>query len=116
MWEAIDVENQLNELKLPIAADALKYKLDQAAKNNSTYLEFLGSLLDEEINARRERAFKTRSQLANLPFHKTLANFDFSFQPSINERQIRELANLNFLTEATNILLLGPPGVGNYAK
>ena len=47
-----------------------------------------------------------------LPFQRTLEQFDFAFQPSIDERTVRELANLAFVTEATNILLLGPPGVG----
>ena len=50
--------------------------------------------------------------MAHLPFHRTLEQFDFAFQPSIEERQVKELANLAFVAEATNILLLGPPGVG----
>ena len=47
--------------------------------------------------------------MAHLPFQRTLEQFDFAFQPSIDERQVRELANLAFVSEATNILLLGPP-------
>ena len=50
--------------------------------------------------------------MAHLPFQRTLEQFDFAFQPSIDERQVKELANLAFVSEATNILLLGPPGVG----
>ena len=50
--------------------------------------------------------------MGKLPFHRTLEDFDFSFQPSIDERQVKELATLAFVSEATNILLLGPPGVG----
>ena len=50
--------------------------------------------------------------MAHLPFHRTLEQFDFAFQPSIEERQVKELANLAFVAEATNILILGPPGVG----
>ena len=50
--------------------------------------------------------------MANLPFQRTLEQFDFGFQPSIDERLIKELANLTFVAEATNILLLDPPGVG----
>jgi DNA replication protein DnaC len=51
-------------------------------------------------------------QLAHLPFVKTFDQFDFSFQPSIDERQIRELRSLRFIHEASNVILLGPPGVG----
>ena len=51
--------------------------------------------------------------MAHLPFQRTLEQFDFTFQPSIDtERQVKELASLAFVAEATNILLLGPPGVG----
>ena len=62
--------------------------------------------------ARRERYLTTRTRMAHLPFRKTLEQFDFSFQPSIDERQVKELATLAFVAEATNLLLLGPPGVG----
>jgi DNA replication protein DnaC len=55
---------------------------------------------------------KTRLQLAHLPYVKTFEQFDFSFQPSIDERQIRELRTLRFVHEASNVILLGPPGVG----
>jgi DNA replication protein DnaC len=51
--------------------------------------------------------------VAHLPFLKTFDQFDFSFQPSIDERQIRELPSLRFIHEASNVILLGPPGVGN---
>ena len=50
--------------------------------------------------------------MAHLPFQRSLEQFDFSFQPSIDERRVGELANLAFVPEATNLLLLGPPGVG----
>jgi DNA replication protein DnaC len=50
--------------------------------------------------------------LAHLPFHRTLEQFDFAFQPSLDKRQVRELAALSFVSDASNLLLLGPPGVG----
>ena len=65
-----------------------------------------------EVAARRERYLSTRTKLAHLPFQRTLEQFDFAFQPSIDERHVRELAGLAFVAEASNILLLGPPGVG----
>jgi DNA replication protein DnaC len=53
-----------------------------------------------------------KTKLAHFPFAKTLDQFDFAFQPAINERQVRELASLSFIANAENVLLLGPPGVG----
>jgi DNA replication protein DnaC len=61
---------------------------------------------------RRQRYLKTRLQLAHLPYVKTFDQFDFAFQPSIDERQVRELRTLRFVHEASNVILLGPPGVG----
>ena len=69
-------------------------------------------LLGVEVAARRERYLATRTKVAHLPFQRTLDSFDFAFQPSIDERQVKELANLASVPEATNLLLLGPPGVG----
>jgi DNA replication protein DnaC len=54
--------------------------------------------------------------MAHLPYHKTLDTFDFGFQPSIDARQVRELATLQWVDAAANLVALGPPGVGNYAK
>ncbi|MDE0235150.1 MAG: IS21-like element helper ATPase IstB [bacterium] len=102
----------LETLGLKQAVEALDNSLDAAANKQLTYPEMLADLLGIEVSARRERYLTTRTRLAHLPFHRTLEQFDFSFQPSIDERQVRELTNLAFISEATNILLLGPPGVG----
>jgi DNA replication protein DnaC len=85
---------------------------EEAAKQEWTYLTFLDRLLDLEASARYERDVAMKTKLAHFPFIKTLDEFDFSFQPSISERHIRELATMRFLAHGENILLLGPPGVG----
>lgn len=77
-----------------------------------SYAEFLADLLGVETQARRERYLRTRTRLAHLPFQRTLEQFDFGFQPSIDERQVKELATLSFVATASNIILLGLPGVG----
>jgi DNA replication protein DnaC len=86
--------------------------LEQAAKKEPSYGDFLLEVLATESDARRQRYLKTRLQLAHLPYIKTFEQFDFGFQPSIDERQIRELRTLRFVHEASNVILLGPPGVG----
>ena len=102
----------LETLGLTQAATVLDSRLEVAAARQLTYLDFLADLLEAELLARRERYLKARIRLAHLPFHKTLDQFGFSFQPSIDERQIRELATMTFVANATNVLFLGPPGVG----
>jgi len=93
-------------------AAALDGVAQEAAKHSWTYLAFLGQLLDVEVSARSARDVAMKTKLAHFPFAKTLDQFDFAFQPSVNERQIRELATLRFIAHGENVLLLGPPGVG----
>ncbi len=102
----------LESLGLKQKVEVLDNTLDTAASKQLTYPEMLADLLGVEVSARRERYLSTRTKLAHLPFQRTLEQFDFGFQPSIDERMVRELAGLAFVAEAANILLLGPPGVG----
>jgi len=95
------------------AIDArLEGLLETASKNEPAYADFLLEVMNTEADARRQRYLKARLQLAHLPYIKTFDQFDFGFQPSIDERQIRELRTLRFVHEASNVILLGPPGVG----
>jgi DNA replication protein DnaC len=112
MLELERAREALEQLGLKEAAAVLDSRLDGASKRNPTYAGFLVDLLEAELRVRRDRYLKARTRLAHLPFHKTLDQFDFSFQPSIDERQVRELATLAFVHEAANLVLLGPPGVG----
>jgi DNA replication protein DnaC len=106
------VQAHLTRLKLPRMAACLDGVAEQAAKHDWTYLDFLDHLLATEVTARYERDVTMKTKLAHFPFVKTLDQFDFAFQPSIPERQIRELATLRFIAHGENVLLLGPPGVG----
>ncbi|MCC6444103.1 MAG: ATP-binding protein [Armatimonadetes bacterium] len=90
----------------------LESPLEQAAQQERTYADFLCPLLEAEVDARRTRALLARTRMAGLPYAKSLAQFDFAFQPRLDERQIRELATLRFVADASNIIFLGPPGVG----
>src|SRR5512142_2564202 len=102
----------LEQLGLKEAASVLESRMEAAAHKQLPYADFLADLMGVESAARRERYLKARTRLAHLPYHRTLEQFDFGFQPSIDERQVRELATLSFVAEAANLLLLGPPGVG----
>ena len=106
------VHEQLQELKLKHAEQAVDHLCDDAAERQTGYTEFLCRVLDSELVRRRDQGTLMRLKLAHLPFQKTLEEFEFGFQPSIDQRQIEELATLNFVAEGRNIVLLGPPGVG----
>src|SRR5262245_41061481 len=108
MIAAAQARQHLEQLGLTEAAAVLDARLELAAQKQLPYADFLGS----ETTARRERYLRARTRLAHLPFQRTLDQFDFRFQPSIDKRQVRDLATLTFVTEAANVLLLGPPGVG----
>ena len=102
----------LETLGLKQAVEVLENILDAAANKQLPYPEMLAELLGAEVAVRRERNLAIKTRMAHLPFQRTLEQFDFAFQPSVDERLVKELANLAFVGEATNVLLLGPPGVG----
>ena len=102
----------LERLKLTRVSERLDQLAEEAAKERWTYVEFLDRVLDVEVSARVERDVTMKTRLARFPFVKTLEQFDFAFQPALNEAQIRELATARFVAHGENILLLGPPGVG----
>lgn len=106
------VQDALSRLQLTTMPTVLDSLTQQAATNNWSALEFLDELTQVELTARTERDVQRKMRLARFPFFKTLDEFDFAFQPSVNERQIRDLATLRFAAHADNILFLGPPGVG----
>ena len=90
----------------------LNNTLDTATSKLLTHPEMLEQLLGAGVEARRERYLSTRT--AHFPFQRALEQFDFAFQPSIDERQVKELANLAFVAEATNLLLLNQSQSGMY--
>jgi DNA replication protein DnaC len=99
----------LAALSLTVIDARLDGLLENAAKKGPSYTGFLLEVMSVEAEARRQRYLKARLQLAHLPYVKTFEQFDFGFQPSIDERQIRELRTLRSVHEASNVILLGPP-------
>lgn len=90
----------------------LESHLQRAAQGDRPYADFLLEVLEAEVRSRLEIRLQNAVKRARLPFAKTLEQFEFGFQPSIDEREIRELRTLRFVHEAGNVLFLGPPGVG----
>jgi len=99
-------------LRMTAAAEALPGLLEQAAKDKLTSQVFLERLLAVEVGAVDERRRVSLERFAALPSPFTLADFDFAAQPSVDPKLIADLGTLRFIDDATNILLIGPPGVG----
>jgi DNA replication protein DnaC len=106
------VHEHLARLKLDRMAAIVDQLATDAVQEELSYLGFLDRLLDEEVATRLARSIEMRTKMARFPFQKTLEQFDFAFQPGIDERQVKELATLRFVAHAENVILLGPPGVG----
>lgn len=85
---------------------------ENAAKAKMSYKDFLFRLVENEVLSKIDRSINRKIQISGFPMIKRFEEFDFSFQPQLDEKLLRELTNLDFLDEAKNIVLLGPPGVG----
>lgn len=106
------VHDLLSTLGMNEAEALLDSHLERAAKEELSYAEFLADLMACEATVRKERALQTRIRRARLPMVRRFSEFEFGFQPSIDRRQIRELETLRFLHDQSNVIFLGPPGVG----
>jgi len=106
------VVDHLQRLRLPHIAERLDAVLADAARKEPTYIDFLDGLLRDEIDSKQRKRIAMGMQIAHFPAVKTLDDFEFAFQPSLDQRLIRELATSRFVANAENVLLFGPPGVG----
>jgi DNA replication protein DnaC len=100
------------KLGLPHLAASLEQLLKRADTEQLGYLDFLDLIVEEELGIRDGRRFRAALRLSKLPHHKTLDEFEFTFQPELDARKVKDLANLSFLETKSNVALLGPPGVG----
>lgn len=102
----------LEKLKMDHLEAQLDAVCEQAAERELDFKSFLSRALEVEWQGRHQRGIETRLRQARFPWVKTLDQFDFEFQPSLDRRQMRELAGLSFVERAHNVVILGPPGVG----
>lgn len=103
---------RLREYKLSGIYNSLEERLDYANEKGLSYIEFLELLLEDENNNRRDNSYKKRYAKARFPAHKTIEDFDFSFQPSIDKRIINDCLTCNFIKERKNVVFIGNPGTG----
>jgi DNA replication protein DnaC len=99
------------ELKLHAISDSPDELIDRAEQAQLGYREFLDQILETEVGVLDGRRYQARLKMAGLPHHKTLDEFDLSFQPDLDPKRIAELRSLRFIERKVGCLILGPPDV-----
>ena len=106
------LEQNLKRLKLRHVRHTLDAINEVALTEEPSYLDFLAYLVQQEIAGREATQKQRRLKAARFPVWRTLDEFDFSFQVSVSQQTVRDLATLDFIENRENLILLGPPGVG----
>ena len=102
----------LKQLRLSGLLQTLPVRLQEAAANRLNHSDFLELIFQDELAVRQERVLKRRTKAADFRHLKTLEEFDWQFNPTINRKQIYELASGAFIRKSTDVFFVGPPGVG----
>ena len=106
------VHENLKILQLGTIDEILDQYLERAVKEKKPALEILDDLLEEERKFRETKKREKALRLSKIPYLKSISDFNFEFQPSIDSAVINELKTLRFIHNAENVVFLGPPGVG----
>ena len=112
MSKYVELNNNLETLKLSRIIDLLPNVLNDANTKNMSFVDILYDLTTEEIKFRDDRAKRINITVSSFPYLKTINDFDFSYQPSINKQQILDLGNLRFMEAKENVIFMGSPGTG----
>ena len=106
------LQNNLEELSLFKMNEILPNVIEKSIKSNTALQDSLIELTDAEIAFRDERARKINITVSHFPYIKTVKDFDFSYQPTINKEQIMDFLSLRFIEQKSNIIFVGSSGVG----
>jgi DNA replication protein DnaC len=106
------IKTSLVGLKMPRALEILDVTLRGIERGELGAVEAIDALLTEELTMRENRRVKMAVQMAKLSAIKTLAGFDFAFQPSLDKNRVLALAGLQFINRSEAVHLIGPPGTG----
>ena len=108
----LDLESMLTRLKLTTIRDRLDSLLDTASKKEMNLRETIYFLCEQEIEHKENKRMQMGIAMSKFPYVRTLDQFDFTAQPSIDKGQMRDLSNCRWIGNGDSVLLLGPPGVG----
>ena len=106
------LRENLTRLKMKNTLEILDNYLERALKENINIVDVLDHIFAQEAKSKLQRAVDNQIQMSGFPMRKSIGDFDFTFQPSIDKRQIDELCTMRFIENAENVIFLGPPGVG----
>jgi DNA replication protein DnaC len=106
------LESRLRELRLPVILSEYSKVAQRCANENATYETFLCELMGLELDRRDQNAKSRRIQAAKFPSLKELADFQFTHVPKLNKAKVLELSGSEFVRSKTNLVMIGPPGVG----
>lgn len=106
------IQDTLKQLRLSGLGQTLDVRLQEAAANRLSHQEFLELILQDELNLRHQRQLERRTRAAEFRSLKTLEDFDWRFNAAISRKDIYELAAGHFIRKGTDVLFVGPPGVG----
>ena len=106
------LRHHLKKLKLPTVLREHEKLARQCAAENADHVRYLARLIELELLDREARMIDRRIKAARFPAHKTLDSFDFDALPSLNKKQVLELARCEFVGRRENVIALGPSGVG----
>lgn len=110
--QVMDIEKMAFELKLPYMRLNYQMVIDEAKHTNMGYLEFINTILERELELRRENGLKNRLRCAKFPIKKYLEDFDRSKYSNEFREKFSELESLGFIKNKENIVLIGTPGSG----
>jgi DNA replication protein DnaC len=108
----LSLDEHLKTLRLSAFSQSYSQIAQQCADRNQSYLEFLATLAQLEVEKRTQAATERRIRAAKFPHIKTLDTFDFAAQPSVKKQQILQLAQCHYIADKTNLIFLGPCGTG----
>ena len=106
------LEEHLKMLRLPVFIESYQRTADECSRSNHSYPQYLAQLAEDEVNQRTQRAIERRIRIAKFPLTKTLDEFDFASQPTLNKQQILQLAQCHFIADKSNLVFVGSPGTG----
>ena len=106
------MQEHLQRLRLFKSRERIEALLQEAVGKELSYADFLEGVLGEEILAKTSKNISMRTNLARFPFVKGLESFEFGYQPSLDKKQVMNLATCHFIEHGENVVILGPPGVG----
>lgn len=108
----MSLADHLSYLKLPYIRENYETTGKTAARKNWDHIRYLSELVEQESNLRQDRTIQRRIRMAKFPVIKTMDQFDWSWPKEVNKEQIQNLFRLQFIEEKSNIVFIGPVGVG----